>query len=500
MLEDLCPAPQEMKRFDKRIARPKTVRLLSQGGVDAAWPDVQRLAEDLVDICGIDVAGEGLEISLAIEDKQLRPEGYRLAIGDEGIALAGADRRGLFYGMQTLLQILAFSQGEVEHVEINDWPALQTRELMVDMGRAPFSMDLLKRIVRIMSRLKLNSLHLHLHDDQLNGLRYETLPLGAENPWAMTLDQLRQLVAYARRYHVAIVPELEAWGHVSSIIYHYPHLYGGPGMWGGMSFGIGEELYPLLEQMLEEVVPVLDSPADVHLGLDEAIWKTLPSVAEADREKYSPTNHVGRLYDILQSVGARHGKQLRLRIWADHGGRPVPEAIRDKVVVEPWQYFECKEKDILEKVATFGGTGKAPFILGAGVSSLHLQGAYGATRIWCQAGCDQSNCEGVDICLWENNDIANNLLGIYAGAGFAWTPQAEITHKDDELGEWVRGLYLERMKRWQRCFRDGNEAAIRLDTGPTVHAGIYTDGPLAGQPVAPTAVLKHEKQAEAAGG
>lgn len=502
MLEFLVPGPQQVTRLDQRMARPRAICLVRQVGVDLLWPEIARLAEDLLDIAGVDAAvgaeAVGLPLRMAIDAAGLRPEGYRLSIRDDAISLTGADRPGLFYGTQTLLQVLAFGGESVEQLDIVDWPALATRELMVDMGRAPFSLDLLKRVVRIMARLKLNSLHLHLYDDHLNGLRFDCLPLGSENPWAITIEQLRQLVAYARRYHVAIVPELEAWGHAGSILHHYPHLYGAPGMWGGYSFGIGEELYALLEQVFDEVVPVLDSPADVHLGLDEAIWATLPSVAEADKHRYSPESHVGRLYDILQCVGARHGKQLRLRIWADHGGRPVPAAIRDQVIVEPWQYFECREADIREKVARFGGEGKPPFMLGAGMSSLHLQGSYGATRTWCQAGAEHANCRGVDICLWESNDIAGQLLGIYGGADYAWSPQCPPLRDKDELGEHHRGQVYSRMKRWQGLFKDADDAQLRQDTGFSVYKGIYRDGPLAGRPVAATALLKHPQSEQAA--
>lgn len=291
MLDYLMPAPQELKLLDQKMSRPRSAQIQCRLGVDPAWPEVARFRDDLLDICGVDTAspaGQGTPVILAVEAHGLRPEGYRLAIREHAITLTGADRRGLFYGMQTLLQILALSGDEIEQVDILDWPALKTRELMLDLGRAPFSMPLLKRCIRIMARLKINTLHLHLFDDQLNSLRFDKLPLGSENPFAITLDQLRQIIAYARSYHVAVVPELECWGHAGSILYHYPRLYGAPGMWGGYSFGIGEELYTLLEQMLDEVVPVLDSPCDVHLGLDEAIWATLPSVKEADKAKYSP--------------------------------------------------------------------------------------------------------------------------------------------------------------------------------------------------------------------
>ncbi|MDD4890753.1 MAG: family 20 glycosylhydrolase, partial [Phycisphaerae bacterium] len=431
--------------------------------------------------------------------------GYRRRLSPEGVDMVGADAAGLFYATQTLLQVLALRPkpagriADIEALEITDWPHYRVRELMLDVGRAPFSVPLLRRAVRIMARLKLNTLHLHLHDDPLNGLRYDKLPLGSENPTAMTIDDLRCLVAYARQWHVEIIPELEAWGHAGSIVYHYPNLIGGPGMWGGFSFAIGEELYDLLEKMLDEVVPVLEPNCTVHLGLDEANWYTLPSVPADRKNDYSPERHVARLHEILQRVGKRHNRKPRLRIWADHGGRPVPADIAPDVIVEPWMYTECREANIREKVAKYGGAGKPPFMMGGGMSSMHLSGTFGATALWCQAAMDMPNCEGIDICMWENNNLAGQLMGVFGGADYAWTPLTPaIGEKDNLFRERIQGDVLIRMKKWQSAFPDADDGAIRLDTGPEVHAGRYIEGPLAGHPVAPTAAMKEPPPIDAA--
>lgn len=287
----LCPTPQKVDLADQQIARPRHLRLDIQARSDAATRDAARLAEDLLDIAGVE-AGPGVAgppLTLRIDAAGLRPQGYRLVVAADGIELVGADEPGLFYGGQTLLQHLAAADahGRVAACRIEDWPHYRVRELMLDLGRAPHAMRLLKRAVRIMARLKLNSLHLHLNDDQLNGLRYDRLPIGSENRWAIGIDDLRQLVAYARRWHVQVVPEIEAWGHAGSVCYHYPHLVGGPGMWGGFSFAIGEELYDVMEQMLDEVMPVLEPDCFIHWGLDEAIWALSKSVPAARRGEYT---------------------------------------------------------------------------------------------------------------------------------------------------------------------------------------------------------------------
>lgn len=489
----LTPHPQEVKLTGGQMPRPKSACIRLETDDETAARDAARLADDLLDIAGIDThsaAAVGPEIVLRIDPTDQQPEGYRLKIAAGKIELTGADATGLFYAGQTLLQCLTLGTPDaVELCEISDRPHYKVRELMVDLGRAPFPMPLLKRVVRIMARLKLNSLHLHLNDDQLNGLRYDTLPIGSENPWAISIDQLRQLVVYARKFHVQVVPEIEAWGHAGSVVYHYPELAGGPGMWGGASFGIGEELYQLLEKMLDEVVPVLEEECFVHLGLDEAVWATLPSVPEDKKDDYTPERHVGRLYELLAKVADRHGRRAKLRVWADHGGRPVPEEIAADVIVEPWMYMECRREQIVEKLQQWGGAGKPPIMLGAGMSARHPQGTYGATRIWCREAADVPNVEGVDICMWSSNDLAGRLVGIFGGADYAWTPETPVVEQaDNEFRERLHCDMLFRMKNWQSVFADADTDAIRADAGFEAFNGFYITGPLAGRPVAPTAV------------
>lgn len=111
----------------------------------------------------------------------------------------------------------------VPHLTIQDHPAYKVRAFMADLGRAPYSMALLKRLVRLMAQMKLNTLHLHLFDDQLCGFRFEKLPIGHENPFSLNAADLKELVAYARRYHISVMPELKSWGHVQAWSITFPN-------------------------------------------------------------------------------------------------------------------------------------------------------------------------------------------------------------------------------------------------------------------------------------
>ena len=229
---NLTPQPQKLERLGATVALPDRYCIINRStGFEMA---ARQLAMDINGVIGRSVCDGDDSASYRITlqmDMSIPSEGYRLSVRADSAFIAASELSGAFYGVQTLLQLLALHSGRLPLVEVSDWPAYAVRELMVDMGRAPFSLDLLRRIVRIMARLKLNSLHLHLCDDQLNSLRYEGLPLGSENPYALSVADLRSLIEYSRRYCVKIVPEIEAWGHAGSILYHYPELYGAPGMW-----------------------------------------------------------------------------------------------------------------------------------------------------------------------------------------------------------------------------------------------------------------------------
>jgi hypothetical protein len=436
----------------------------------------------------------GYEIRLELRARAARREGYRLHMRPDGAEVAASDEAGLYYGTQTLLQLFVLGDPAVmPAVRIADWPEYRLRSFMVDLGRAPFSLAFLKRIVRILARLKMNVLHLHLNDDQLCGLRFRRIPLGSENPFALSLDHLADLVRYARRHHVTVLPEFECWGHAASVLYHFPELHGGPGLWGGMSFGIGEELFELLGRVFDELLPVLERRCIVHVGLDEAQWATLPSVPSDRRDAYSATALVGRIYDALGASAARCGREVTMQLWADHGGRPLPKRLERKVVVEPWMYHAYRAEDIRGRVETYGGRGKTRFMMGAGSSSVHYAGHFGATRLWCRLGRGLPNVEGVTVCLWETNDLPGRMVTLYGGADAAWSPESPIRERGDTTGERIDAAVRGRMRRWQAAFRDADDAALRADRGPEVDRGVYCWGERAGQPAAPTVTFTLEE-------
>src|SRR5690606_31423794 len=89
--------------------------------------------------------------------------------------------------------------------------------------------------------------------------------------------------------------------------------------------------------------------------------------------------------------------------------------------------------------------------------------------------------------LWESNLFPEQLVGVYAGADYAWGYSKKIPEKEDLYRERLLGFVMEQLLNWQLKFPDANSNALLQDRGPAVRRGYYLNGPLAGQSVAPTA-------------
>ena len=355
-----------------------------------------------------------------------------------------------------------------QEICIEDYPAYPKRSFMVDMGRSVFPLPMLKRIIRILARLKMNQLHLHLFDDELCGIRFEGHAFGSDNPYAITIKQLKKLIEYAQKYYVEIVPEIEGWAHVGSITFRRPELHGGNGVYNGSSFLISDRSFELMCDLIKQVAEVMPEEGTIHLGLDEAKW----FVADNMPKDYSPEQMFIQYYQIIQNINKLLNKKLTMRMWHDHHGRSIPEEIRDKIIVEPWGYWNHGLKDIEQKISYFSKSGMR-WMIGGGQSMGQYRGAYHATRHWCRKAVNSPKLEGVNITFWGRNDLENHLITLFAGAYFAWNPSshAEFIELDDY--EAFDRIVFPIMRNWQTCFRDAFPDALLLDRGPCVYNGFY---------------------------
>lgn len=260
-----------------------------------AWKLVPEKKQDKADICFL----------LDTVDPQLvNEESYRIEINRRGAMIAASTDAGLFYAYQTLLQVAEQTSDDITtcralpYLKIFDTPRLGWRGWHQDVSRHFFSKTYLKRQLRNMARYKLNRFHWHLTDDpgwRLEIKRYPELTqktayrpqhkfvdwsaqgmkfCDADAPGAYggyyTQDDVREIVEYARKLHITVVPEIEMPGHSWEVLAAKPELgcTGQPYANGEMCIG-SEETFVFLENVLNEVLPLFPSEY-IHIGGDEA--------------------------------------------------------------------------------------------------------------------------------------------------------------------------------------------------------------------------------------
>lgn len=287
-------------------------------------------------------------------DENLGAEAYRLSVvADWGVAIRGGDAAGVFWGAQTLRQLVgpeAFRRAPVRpgvthgipHQIVEDAPRFPWRGLMLDVARHFLPKDQVLRYLDLMAAHKLNVLHFHLTDDQ--GWRIEiekyprltevgswrahtksghrASPLWEEKPHGgrYTQDDIREIVAYAAERHISVAPEIDIPGHSQAAIAAYPELGNTDvidmtslTVWD--TWGVNENVLAptdntlrFYENVFEEVLELFPSPF-VHIGGDECPknqWRASAAAQERLRES--------GLADELQSWFVRHfGNWLTVR-------------------------------------------------------------------------------------------------------------------------------------------------------------------------------------------
>ena len=254
----------------------------------------------------------------------LGSEGYTITVTRDTAMITASSGAGLFHGVQTLRQLLpwaieahesAIPKGpwRIPLVVIRDMPTYRWRGSMLDVSRHFFTVDEVKQVIDILALYKLNTLHLHLADDQ--GWRIEiksrpelhtmgsTSEVGGGPGGYYTQADYAELVRYADERYVTIVPEIDMPAHINAALISHPELSCGrrpPAIYTGIQVGFSaicpdsEATYALLDDVIREIVAMTPSKY-FHIGGDE--------VQALNAQQY--TKFVERVQGIVRKYGAR---------------------------------------------------------------------------------------------------------------------------------------------------------------------------------------------------
>lgn len=260
------------------------------------------------------------------------PESYMLEVTPHKITVQATSGAGLFYGVQTLLQMAQPAMEgawSVQATAIQDSPRFEYRGLMLDVSRHFRSKEFVKKQIDALAYYKLNRLHLHLTDAAGWRIEIKKYPLLTElaawRPEAnwkrwwneggrkycrfdapgasggyYTQDDIRELVNYARERHITIIPEIEMPAHSEEVLTAYPELSCSGEPYKNADFCVGnEKTFTFLEDVLTEVMELFPSQY-IHVGGDEAgkaAWKTCPKCQK--RMKDEQLDNVDELQSYL---------------------------------------------------------------------------------------------------------------------------------------------------------------------------------------------------------
>lgn len=326
-------------------------------------------------------------ISLEINDEITDNEAYTLTVDSKGITIQGGTTAGVFYGIQTLMQMLpadAYNKCaeakakavEVPAMRIADAPRFHYRGLHFDVSRTFFGTEFMYKLLDAMSYYKINNLHWHLADDQGWRVEIKAYPrlteLGAwrgpdellkpaygsgmeRNGGFYTQKEIKAIVKYAADRNINIIPEIDLPGHSKAVAVTYPEILCDINtkhyscQWESNNvWCIGrEENYVMLDNIIKEMVELFPSRI-FHIGGDEVnmdSWKECPRCQALMKEKGMTEVVELQNYFVrrLEAILARYGKTMAGWDEIIDGGELLPES-----VVYAWASLERGMKSVRE--------------------------------------------------------------------------------------------------------------------------------------------------------
>lgn len=322
-------------------------------------------------------SGKKANIFLALDNQIENGEGYRLEVTPDQIRILGKNAKGVFYGMQSLLQLIDIPEEgssaagiTVPAVSIKDRPRFMYRGMHLDVSRHFFDVDFVKKYIDMIAMHKMNTFHWHLTDDQAWRIEIKKYPeltkVGAYRNGTITghypgedndneryggfytQDDIRDVLAYAHKRHVEVIPEIELPGHAQAAIASYPYLScfpeeptqvpnnlmstasvaqqqnGSPkivqeswGVYDDVYCAGKEETFAFLEGVMDEVAALFPSKY-IHVGGDECPkknWERCPNCQKRIKEEGLGDEHGLQSYFVTRMEKYLNTKGKRIIGW-----------------------------------------------------------------------------------------------------------------------------------------------------------------------------------------
>jgi len=293
---------------------------------------------------------------------------YTLNISSQQIEITASDAIGIFYGIQSLLQLTRHTSATTYNVacaEITDYPRFKYRGLMLDVSRHFFPKEFIFRQIDALAYFKINYFHLHLTDAAGWRIQIKKYPKLTEetayrtesdwNKWWVngnrlyckkdnkegyggyyTQHDIKEIVKYAALRHITIIPEIEMPGHSEEVLYAYPELSCSGKPYQNGELCIGKEItFRFLENVLKEVIKLFPSEY-IHIGGDEAnknTWKTCPLCQKRMKDEHLKNEEELQSYLICRIERFLNSRGRKLLGWDEI----IEGKLASKATVMSWR-------------------------------------------------------------------------------------------------------------------------------------------------------------------
>ena len=349
LAQSVIPVPLKMEQGTGSFLLSEKTKLYTnlQGGEAELWENYLKALPVQLKEARMKDRKQMLFLLITPKTPQLpSPESYTLSVTSQRIEIRATSGAGLFYGMQTLLQLMqpaGTGSYSVVSVEIEDTPRFAYRGLMLDVSRHFSTKEFIKKQIDALAYYKINRLHLHLTDAAGWRLEIKKYPLltdfaawrtdptwkkwwnggrkylrydepGASGGY-YTQDDIREILEYARQHYITVIPEIEMPSHSEEVLAAYPQLSCSGEPYKNSDFCVGnEETFTFLENVLTEVMELFPSEY-IHVGGDEAgksAWKTCPKCQKRMKDEHLANVDELQSYLIhrIEKFLNNHGRRL----------------------------------------------------------------------------------------------------------------------------------------------------------------------------------------------
>ena len=349
LAQSVIPVPLKMEQGTGSFLLSEKTKLYTnlQGGEAELWENYLKALPVQLKEARMKDRKQMLFLLITPKTTQLpSPESYTLSVTSQRIEIRATSGAGLFYGMQTLLQLMqpaGTGSYSVPSVEIEDTPRFAYRGLMLDVSRHFSTKEFIKKQIDALAYYKINRLHLHLTDAAGWRLEIKKYPLltdfaawrtdptwkkwwnggrkylrydepGASGGY-YTQDDIREILEYARQHYITVIPEIEMPSHSEEVLAAYPQLSCSGEPYKNSDFCVGnEETFTFLENVLTEVMELFPSEY-IHVGGDEAgksAWKTCPKCQKRMKDEHLANVDELQSYLIhrIEKFLNNHGRRL----------------------------------------------------------------------------------------------------------------------------------------------------------------------------------------------